>query len=55
MSAKRQASARRFTPVKIEAAPVIAGVIEIDVSSGCIRVRGAVDGATLHAAVAALR
>ncbi|MEZ5513769.1 MAG: transposase [Steroidobacteraceae bacterium] len=54
------AGAPRFVPVSVAAAATVdrvepAGVIEIDLASGCVRVRGIVDGAMLRAALAASR
>jgi hypothetical protein len=43
-----------FTAVQFSAA-ASEGVIEIDLSSGCVRVRGIVDGAMLREVLAAAR
>ena len=44
----------RFAAVKFSAAPAD-GSIEIDLSAGCVRVRGIVDGAMLREVLAATR
>ena len=46
-------SRAEFLPVRVSVAQE--GVIEIDVASGCVRVRGRVDGAMLREVLAAVR
>jgi len=52
---QRVSTAVRFAPIQVQRPSAAEGVIEIDVSGGCVRVRGIVDGAMLREAVATLR
>ena len=55
---RRQQGVSGFAAVRVTATPAVTvdgGVIEIDLASGCVRVRGIVEGTMLREVLAATR